>query len=306
MDFLEFLEKIDLIGLAFFIIVIGYTTVRLIYALDSRRKSKNKIKFDEFENISKIKQRERSEEEDIYYESAVISKVYKDAYDKSVSIYGDDTYAEADANRAVERAKKDFENFKFLDSVEVEKESVYEQIPIQLLKEKGNNMEIELFKKWARGIFGCIKIGTEEQLEVVKSFMADNLYSKFVMQAKAFERDGVSFITEDLVINNCFIYDYGSSLDKEEIKVLIEANMKEYIIRNSDNVVLKGSKDKFHEKKVIMTFLKRDSKDLEGMITNCPNCGTATSQVELGKCKYCGTIILPIRYNWVLTKFETM
>ena len=42
----------------------------------------------------------------------------------------------------------------------------------------------------------------------------------------------------------------------------------------------------------------------EGFLSNCPNCGAAISQIEFGKCQYCESIILPIRYNWVLVKFE--
>ena len=25
-----------------------------------------------------------------------------------------------------------------------------------------------------------------------------------------------------------------------------------------------------------------------------------------GKCRYCNTLVVPIRYNWTLTKFETL
>lgn len=127
------------------------------------------------------------------------------------------------------------------------------------------------------------------------------------MQAKAFEKDGIELITEDLLIKNCNIYDYGRSLDKEEIKVLIEATMKEYIINTQDRKVLRGNNKDYLNKKVLLTFVKRESTVQEGLtITNCPNCGAPTHQTELGKCQACGTIILPIRYNWTLTKFETM
>lgn len=40
-------------------------------------------------------------------------------------------------------------------------------------------------------------------------------------------KDGLEFVTEDLVIEKCSLYDYGKSLTKEEIKILIDANMKD-------------------------------------------------------------------------------
>ena len=279
---------------------------QLLRIIHLKLKARKKINFDEFEDISKIKERDQKEKEDILHETMVLDKVYTETYMNSDKYAGSTILAHLDALDAKEKAKQDLEDFKMLDQVEVEKEGVYEQVPISALREAGNTMEIELFKKWARGIFGCIKIGTEEQLSVVKDFMTEDLYSKFFMQAKAFENDGVTFVTEDIIINSCDIYDYGRSLDKEEIKVLIDANMKEYIIKNSDHKIIRGNNKKYNNKKVLMTFLKRESEEPEGLENNCPNCGTAVNQTELGKCRYCGTIILPIRYNWTLTKFETM
>lgn len=56
-----------------------------------------------------------------------------------------------------------------------------------------------------------------------------------------------------------------------------------------------------------MTFHKKnDHLEQEGFLGSCPNCGAPISQIEFGKCKYCGTVVVPIRYNWVLVKFETI
>ena len=74
----------------------------------------------------------------------------------------------------------------------------------------------------------------------------------------------------------------------------------------SDNQVIRGSKDKIYKKSVIMTFLKKNIEEGEGIIHNCPNCGSEVQQTEFGKCPYCRTLIVPIRYNWTLIKFETV
>ena len=61
------------------------------------------------------------------------------------------------------------------------------------------------------------------------------------------------------------------------------------------------------EKNVIMTFHKKNNDlEQEGFLSNCQNCGAPISQIEFGKCKYCDSAVLPIRYNWVLVKFETI
>ena len=173
------------------------------------------------------------------------------------------------------------------------------------LKENGYNIDIELFKRWSIQIFTCIKIGTDEQLNVVKNFISSNLYNKLNKQKRMFERDGLEFITEDLFIEKCSLLDYSRSMSKEEIKILIVASMREYILQKSTNDILRGDYNRSYQKRIIMTFLKKNITEDEGFIHNCPNCGAAVSQTELGKCRYCGTLIFPIRYNWTLTKFET-
>ena len=52
-------------------------------------------------------------------------------------------------------------------------EKEYLDGPVVLkLNENGYHFDVELFKKWSRQIFGCIKIGTKEQLEIVKKFIS--------------------------------------------------------------------------------------------------------------------------------------
>ena len=113
------------------------------------------------------------------------------------------------------------------------------------MKENGYDFDIELFKKWSRQIFGCIKLGTEEQLEVVKNFISEELYDKLEYQRMQFAKDGLEFVTEDLLIEKCKLYDYGKSMSKEELKILINASMKEYIIQKSTNEIIRGSNSNF-------------------------------------------------------------
>ncbi len=98
--------------------------------------------------------------------------------------------------KKLKKLKEDLYNFKVLDSVEVEEDDT-EGNQISKLKENGYDFDIELFKKWSRQIFGCIKLGTEEQLEVVKNFISEELYDKLEYQRMQFAKDGLEFVTED-------------------------------------------------------------------------------------------------------------
>ena len=155
-------------------------------------------------------------------------------------------------------------------------------------------------------IFGCIKSGSNEAMEIIKNFMTEELYDKLVTQRKKFERDGLEFITENLLIEKCSIYDYYKGISREEILILINATMVEYIINKKTNEIVRGDRYKEYNKNILMTFSRQNTKEYEGLIHNCPNCGAKVTKTELGKCGYCSTLLIPIRYNWTLTKFETM
>ena len=312
--------------LFFVIFVVVVTIVIEIINIFKNKKDKS-IKFDEFDDIDEVRKQEEKEKEEMEYEYNVLRKVYLDTYNKTLremdqdqtledieyNRYKEDEIpffekiiAEGAANDAVEKARKDLADFRLLDSVDYDKEDVTEGNQISALRENGNNFETDLFKKWSLEIFKCIKSKNEEVLETVKNFMTEELYSKLIYQRKQFEKDGLEFITEDLRIQKCVLYDYSRSMSKEELKVRIDVAMKEYIIRKSDNTVVRGDREKSYNKNIIMTFVKRNVEDYEGLLHNCPNCGAEVSQTEFGRCKYCNTLIFPIRYNWTLTNYEAM
>lgn len=277
----------------------------IIYKIGSKKR-KNKIDFDEFDVVEKIKKQDIKDKQKIEYEAQVLNKVYHDTYNKYNTSDSLGLTAYIKAQEAIEKAKKDFYNFEVLDSVEIEKESIKEAGSIRALKENGNTFDVELFKKWARQICGCIKLGTDKQLKVVKNCVSDELYTRFLFQIREFEKDGLEFRTEDFMIENSKLLDYGKRLGQEEIQIFIDAKMKEYIVRKNDDTVVRGDRNKYFNKKIIMTFIKKQETDEEGLMHNCPNCGAQITQTDFGNCRYCQTLIFPIRYNWTLVKFETI
>ena len=278
-----------------------------------KNKEKKQIRFDEFDNIEKIKSQRIKNIKELEHESNIMNNAFNSSYLNSIT----DTMLEKNGEQITDfdRLNARNEAIQHMEDVDealyknkthnVREEIITEGSEKVELKENGYNIDIELFKRWSIQIFTCIKIGTDEQLNVVKNFISSNLYNKLNKQKRMFERDGLEFITEDLFIEKCSLLDYSRSMSKEEIKILIVASMREYILQKSTNDILRGDYNRSYQKRIIMTFLKKNITEDEGFIHNCPNCGAAVSQTELGKCRYCGTLIFPIRYNWTLTKFET-
>lgn len=288
-----------------FIIIIAMLGFFISIIMNNKKRKRN-INFDEFDDIEKIKQQEIKDKQKMEYETRVLEHVYEDTYNKYSTSKSLGLYAHIKAQEELEKARRDLYNFNVLDSIEVRKEAIKEAGTIKSFRENGNKFDIELFKKWSRQICGCIKLGTQEQLKVVKNCMSDELFNRLEFQIKEFAKDGLEFVTEDFIIENCKLFDYGKRLGQEEIQIVIEAKMKEYIIRKSDNVIIKGSKDKYFNKTILMTFIKKKEETQEGLMHNCPNCGAQIIQTDFGNCRYCQTLIFPIRYNWTLVKFETI
>ena len=131
------------------------------------------------------------------------------------------------------------------------------------------------------------------------------MYNRLIKNANELNKDGLKLQREEIFIEEIKLIDYGKNIRKEEIKIFIKAQMKEYIKKIKNEKVVRGSREKIKEKNIIMTFhKKREDLEQEGFIESCENCGASISQTEFGKCKYCESIVLPIRYNWVLVKFQ--
>ena len=271
---------------------------RIIKKYNMKKKQKN-FNFNEFDDVENIHVENDNSMEQLNDEWKVLNEIAFNMYkDKRNDVF--DIAAEQ------RKAVKDMQNFEFLDSIKVDNDINGEGIHVKKLKEKIKGFDVNLFKNWSMQIFKCVKLGEEEKIKIIKEFITNQMYQKLIHQNKKFKKDGLEFITEDFIIKDVSIVDYVETMNKEEIKICIEARMKEYILDKNKNIVIRGNNKKSYDKKYIMTFLKRNIISKEGFVTNCPNCGGESTQVELGKCMYCDTLIFPVRYNWILTKFETV
>lgn len=234
-----------------------------------KKKKERELNFNEFDDIGKIRRNREYSEKQLHNEWVALNKNLKINYKNK-------------------------------------EENIYEGATINAIKKDENTFDTELFKKWSKEIFKCIKLGTREEIDVVKDFMLEEMYDRFIYQDEQFNEDGLQFVKEDLLIEEVKILDYGRRMAKEEIKIYIKAKIKEYIKLKDTNKVIRGNKHKAKEKVYIMTFIRQNLEGQEGFITNCPSCGAEIAETEFGKCRYCGSLVFPIRYNWTLTKFQTL
>lgn len=267
------------------------------------KKKQNNVKFNEFDNIDEIeekqKQKARFEDELNDMRMSGTKEILRREMDKNgyINILNVD--------KQTERLEKFINDSKFINSVEIKNEYLDGYAASQI-KESQNNIDLELFKKWCREIFEYIQIGNDEELNAIKNFMTEEMFDKITSQKERFRKDGLELKKENLSINEIKFLDYGKSLSKEEIKMYINSTMKEYLVELSTNAILAGNDKKTIVKNIAMTFQKKELELEEGLIHNCPNCNANTTQTDFGRCKYCGTVVAPIRYNWTLVNYETI
>jgi len=248
------------------ILITGFIGIKLIGPKIKDYKRKQKLQFNEYEDIDKIRQQqEENEQLENELEKTKTKKLIRDV------------------------------NKEILDGV-----------PISAIKQDDNSFDADLFKKWSRNIFLYLQLGNIDELKQIRSSISEIFYGRRLQMLKDFERDNLELKREDLLIEEIKILDYAKWMDKAQIKIFIKARLKEYIINKSTQEIIRGSDKKLNERGFILTFQKKDAEQQVGFVTNCPNCGASIADTEFGTCQYCGSLVNPIRYNWTLIKYEVL
>ena len=264
LDVIEYIKEHT--GLIIAIVIIGYLWKKVISPHIKEYKRRNKLSFNEYDELHKIEQ-DFAENEQLENELNITQK-------------------------------KQFEH----DS----EDKILESLPISRIEQEDNSFDAELFKKWSKNIFLYLQLGNEKDLKQIKRSVEEQLIERRIELLSDFERDNIELKREKLLVKEIKILDYAKWMDKSQIKVYISARLKEYIIHKETQKILRGNKRKVYEKNFIMTFQKKDSDEQEGFINNCPSCGATIADTEFGKCQYCGSLVNPIRYNWKLIKYEVL
>lgn len=286
-DIVDCIKLIVIVFVAFFIFRFFILPLaKIIISKLSKHLDNDSLNINEFDDFDKIKQ-EEYEKEQLENEWEFIEEVYNNKYPNDK-----------------EKVKKKLNSIKIMDSFEPEKRELVDGSKIRRILEVDNTFDVNLFKKWASNIFEYIQLGNEKELKLIKASISDVLYDKRVLQLSNFEKDGLELKRDSLIVKDVKIYDYSCNSNQEIIKVYIKAGLKEYILNKKTQNIVRGNKKVTHEKQYLLTFKKIDMDEKIGFISNCPNCGGNITDNEFCRCKYCGSLINPIRYNWFLEKFE--
>ena len=180
------------------------------------------------------------------------------------------------------------------------------------IKERNPNFSILEFTRFAGKLFANLQMAwTQRNWEVIRMYETPELFEQHSKQLQEYiDRHQINVLEDISIISSNFLnYDYDSRTGTELLNVVVMSRMKDYIIDDVTNALVKGDKNLYHVNRYKMTFVKQtddlNSTNREKTI-KCPNCGAPMKVTASGRCSYCNGIITMKDFNWVLLNLERL
>lgn len=172
------------------------------------------------------------------------------------------------------------------------------------------NFNKEELISWSKNLFVKLQQAwTKRDWEALRAFETESLFEQHKNQLQGYIDNHQINVMDRICVNYAHLYAYRQEGDKEILTVRLNSRMKDYIIDDRTNAVLRGDKETERVNTYLLTFIRKNGvKTKEGTLelntTNCPNCGAPTKITSAGKCEYCGSVITIGEYNWVLSNLQ--
>lgn len=162
--------------------------------------------------------------------------------------------------------------------------------------EKNNINSIEELSNEVYKIFEGVEIAWMNfDNTKLKEYCTDELYNTYRAQLDAYEIKHEQNIMEDIKRIKVIPYDFYITNQNVTLKVMIQIEMKDYIINTVDNKVTQGSKNQIYNNTYEITYVK----NIVNKLDKCPNCGADVSKnTGTVKCPYCNTVIVNADDKW--------
>ena len=173
------------------------------------------------------------------------------------------------------------------------------------------NFSADKFIGFAREVFMTIQQAwTAKDWKPIRPFESETLFNQHKQQLDEYIRLGRTNVVEKIGIKQCSLYTFRQDGDKEVLKVLLSAVMRDYIIDDATKKVLESDPNRDWYMQYEMVFnrkagVKTNAGKKGNSITNCPNCGAPTEVTSSGQCTYCGSVITNGEHDWVLTDIHS-
>ena len=162
------------------------------------------------------------------------------------------------------------------------------------------------FKTKVDNIFVMLHISLmTDNLRRVDHFISDEVYSDFNNRLNTLNKNNEREMFDELNVKSTDIINVEIKEDKYVITVKIISRYMNYIVDKTTNKYKRGNNTSRIEKENILTFEKKRSAKIQGVVRFCPNCGHPMDVNKSGFCEFCHSTYNQEDYDWVLVNIKT-
>ena len=156
------------------------------------------------------------------------------------------------------------------------------------IKKIDSKLDVDKFMKDVYKIFCDYENAIQNyDYDVLESILGHDLKVLKIEQVQELEEKGIQKITKNIVNLGGGIYHIYKYGPIEKIDVLLIVHRTTYFVDKKSKNVISGCENCTERVSYHLTF----ESTLNGVPSNCPNCGGEIDSDEKSKCKFCNTII---------------
>ena len=149
---------------------------------------------------------------------------------------------------------------------------------------------------------------TEKDIEPLRPYLTDTLYTQFDRQVDMLRRAGQTNCIDRISVLDVDLLGYTDDGETETVYATLKTRITDYIIEDKTGIVVSGSKtaEKFMEYEWAIVRSKGTKTEANNgeRVVNCPNCGAPVNINHSAKCEYCGSVITLPDFGWALSSVK--
>ena len=144
-----------------------------------------------------------------------------------------------------------------------------------------------------------------DNMKRVDHFINDEVYNEFNNRLTILNNNNERQMFDELNVKSTDIINIEILEDKFIITVRLVSRYMDYVVDKTTLKYKRGNNSSRIEKENILTFEKKRSAKIQGVVRFCPNCGHPMDVNKSGYCEFCHSSYNQEDYDWILTKIIT-
>ncbi len=190
---------------------------------------------------------------------------------------------------------------KLSSSINSTTNNIYNDLPQEKINEIDNTLQLEEFKKEVFEIYKKIQIAWMDfDYDTIRENTTDELFNMYNSQLETLKVKKQKNIMSDFTYNDAKVYDIRKEKDAIIVKVYLFVKCYDYVVKEENNEVVRGNKNRKACVKYELTFVK--SATNHNKQEKCPNCGAPVDINSSAICPYCDSTLVKLSGSYVLSK----